>query len=116
MKKTSGEVIVANENGAVKVKVARTIRRVPAEAKWQVGNLEWVKHVPWSLEREDKQTDGNTAEFDFENGLRAAMTREEVEEVGHQVHRCGNRIQHTYSRRTSRNMGTQTGAEDAVRC
>jgi hypothetical protein len=82
IKKTSGEVIVANEDGAVKV--ARTIRRVPSETRWQVGNLEWVKHVPWNLGREDKEADGDAAEFDFKNGPGAAMTREEVEEVRHQ--------------------------------
>lgn len=82
IKKTSGEVMIANEDGTMKV--AGTIRRVPAETRWEIANLDWVKHVPWNLGKEDNAADGDAADFDFRNGQGAAMTQEEVEEIRHQ--------------------------------
>ena len=79
VKRTSGEVIIATDDK--KVKVARTIRRVPEPERWVVENLEWIQHVPWNLGKEDKEADGDATNFDFKSGPGSRMSEDEVEKI-----------------------------------
>ena len=52
VKGSSGEFIVGNKLGVWKT---RTMRRRPAEERWNVENLELVGGVPWKASEEDKE-------------------------------------------------------------
>ena len=45
VKRASGEVWVATEEGT---KAARSVRRIPKEQRWGPDCLSWVKHAPWN--------------------------------------------------------------------
>ena len=47
IRRSSGEFIIADQRS--EMKCARTVRRVPLQSRWIVGNLEWVKLTPWNL-------------------------------------------------------------------
>ena len=76
----SGELIIADE-ASHEVKKVRTVRRVPEEERWDAGNLEWVKAVPWNMGKGDTEADGEAPEFDVKHGPGRRLTPGEVEDV-----------------------------------
>ena len=89
----SNEMIIVDEETKT-IKFVRTVRRVPEEERWQVGNLEWVKVVPWNLGPGDKDEDGEMPELDIKHGPGTRLTAGEMEgiqarvdpEITHRAH------------------------------
>ena len=50
VKVASGEMWVATKEGSQAVK---SVRRTPVEERWNEGNKDFVKHVPWNESGED---------------------------------------------------------------
>ena len=46
VRRKSGEVWVASENG--EVRKGRAVRRIPVAKRWGGDSRRWVKHVPWN--------------------------------------------------------------------
>ena len=63
IRRSSGEFVIADQHDGVKW--ARTVRRVPLQSRWIVGNLEWVKYTPWNLGTSDPLAEGEQSRFDF---------------------------------------------------
>ena len=76
----SGELVVMDQE-TKKIKFVRTVRRIPLEQRWEVGNLEWVRVVPWSMGNEDAEADGEVLEFDLPHGSGTMLTKGELEEI-----------------------------------
>jgi hypothetical protein len=88
----SNELIVMDKD-TQKVKYVRTVRRVPEQQRWQVGDLEWVRSAPWNTGIEDAVADGDAPEFDFKHGPGTMLTESEIEglrgqEVTKNIHRA----------------------------
>jgi hypothetical protein len=62
-------------------KYVRTVRQVQEKARWQIGNLQWVKFAPWNAGAGDAEADGETPEFDFKHGPGLRLTPGEMEEI-----------------------------------
>ena len=70
---------VADESGDVKW--VRTIRRVPIQTRWEVANLEWVRHIPWNTAGNDPNAEGEQSSFDFKAGPGVKTSAEDIEGV-----------------------------------
>ena len=79
VKKASGEMIVADEDG--KYVVCRTVKRLPFESRWKLNGLDWVRFVPWNLGSEDRDADGDGPETQAQHGPGVPMTQSQAEEI-----------------------------------
>ena len=79
IQRSSGEFTIADEQSGMKC--ARTVRRVPLQSRWVVGNLEWVKFTPWNLGQSDPLAEGERSRFDFKAGPGVRMSEEEQAKV-----------------------------------
>ena len=59
VRRRSGELWVATEDGLKKV---RSVRRIPVQERWGDDNLNWVKNVPWNKWKGDGDADGDIPE------------------------------------------------------
>ena len=55
VKGKSGEIMVGNATGVWKT---RTVQRKPLDERWDSGNLELVRFVPWRVSADDPDMDG----------------------------------------------------------
>ena len=79
VKKASGEMVVADEDG--KYVVCRTVKKLPDESKWKLKGLDWVRFVPWNLGSEDREADGDGPATQVQHGPGVPMTELQAEEV-----------------------------------
>ena len=77
VKGSSGEFIVGDTQGVWKT---RTMRRRPAEEKWDSENLELVGGVPWRTSEADKNADGEALKMEVPEAVRMAPEEEKEEE------------------------------------
>ena len=55
VRRRSNEPMIATKLGVV---MARSIKRIPAERRWTVDTLDWVRHAPWHLYKDAEDEDG----------------------------------------------------------
>ena len=104
IRRSSGEFVIADQHSGVKC--ARTVRRVPLQSRWVVGNLESVKFTPWNLGPSDPLAEGEQSRFDFKAGPGVRMSEEEQakvllkDPVTHRTHRFKKDfVQHGFTNR-----------------
>ena len=82
VKGSSGEFIVGDTQGVWKT---RTMRRRPAEEKWDSENLELVGGVPWRTSEADKNADGEALKMEVPEAVRMAPEEERKEEESEEL-------------------------------